>query len=217
MKQFNQQEQPQKKKTPDDFMMEEFDELYKLYKDTQFKPTSIESNPALFIKQKSRMVFDILCDRIGKHHSQEYNELIEKITILPIYEANNKLLDLKNAVISATDISADTMICRSIWKVCNHFGFKTSSDLANYMKLTRMDKMDLIPYFRKYAAQYIIFKKTQYLPYVQENISFWRATKGESLPVTEKAYLWAEAIWICHERVGYCFTDELWKTIKKAF
>jgi hypothetical protein len=75
-------------------------------------------------------------------------------------------------------------------------------------------EMDLIMYFKKYAVQFCNYKRKQYVSYVQQNMSFWKATKGESLPITLSGYLWSEAIWISKERVNYSFTDGLWETLK---
>ena len=198
------------KKTPTDFMIEEFNELYDHYKKIQFSPVNPKTDPIRYYNQKKRFVFDILCDRLGSHNSKEYDELLNRLD-------NDKLTELQNYVLKETEFDVDVVICRSIWHICKKNNINTADELSNHLHLTPVKNKTLIEYFRSYANEYIKFKKNNYLTYMQENISFWRATKGESLPVTEKAYLWAEAIWLCHARVGYCCTDEIWRDIKKTF
>jgi hypothetical protein len=206
-----------KKKTPVDFLMEDFESLHDLYQKTQFPKISFDYSPDQYLKQKRRQVFDILCDRLGKDKSEQYEELIKSFSFNPKTVQNQKLIELQSAVIKGTEISADVLLCRNIWKICQKYNIETSDQLAEGLRITKISNMQLIPYFKKFAAQFVVYKKDQYIQFVHDNISFWRATKGETLPVTLPAYIWAEALEFSKERIGYTFTDDFWETIKLSY
>jgi len=196
-----------KKKTPEDFMMEELNEYIELYRKTQFTPLRYENDPARYMKQARRFVFDILCDRLGPERSGEYDAFLKTLSI-------EKINELKVNLLKKTDIDPETVISRNIWKYCDRYEIKTAKELSDSTGITYIE-MDLIKYLKKYAVQFCNFKRQQYVSYVQENMSFWKATKGESLPITLAGYLWSEAIWISKDRFNYSFTDGLWETLKE--
>jgi len=203
------------KMTAKDFMVQEVNELIDLYKRTQFPLVSIDYDPKQFIKQKKRSVFDVLCDRLGTEDTKNYEYVLNVIisSSKSNQEAADKMNELSKAVRMATDISPETLICRNFYNFCKKRNIETVEALSKITGLPYM-KMDYIMYFKKFAGQFIRFKQDNYHAYLDENLSFWRATKGESLPLIEKTYLWKEAIFISKYHTGACITTDLWETLK---
>jgi hypothetical protein len=211
------------KKTPTDFMIEEFDELFKLYQRTQFPIIDYYSDPESHIKQKKRMTFDILCDRLGPENSKEYEELIDAVIkrekrTKDVHAVAQKVIDIGVDVIKDLErVDPQVLIERALHEACQRKGITTADKFADAVGMPRIDKMDFYIYVRKYALRYLQLKDAEYIDYVNKNISFWRSSNGKSLPKKKSRYLWSEAIWLCKSKTGSCYTDELWQTIKTKY
>jgi hypothetical protein len=208
----------QKIKTPEDIIIDEVYDLISLYNRTQFPYIDYRTNQYQHLEQKKRMFFDVLCDRIGSDLSDNYHNLIDAL----IYKMQgegidatiSKINDLKNYILTdLKDIKANVIIERSLHDYFNKLNLKTADQFADAIGSKRIAGLNHYLYIRKFALAFIDYTENNYLEYINNNIGFWRSMKGSVLPKTKNAYLWSEAIQICKDKTGTCYTDTLLKNL----
>jgi hypothetical protein len=212
------------KKTPTDFMLDEVQELITVYNKTQFPLIDYVREPEEYIRQKRTMAFDILCDRLGKDNSYEYSQLLDenikkmKSEKVHPHEIGKRLTEIGQFVIDdLKDVTPQILIERSLHTFCNKYRITTAEQFANAIRARVIEGADFYIYIRRFAIAFLNIKEDEYLIYCQNNMSGWRAMKGETLPKNKIAYIWSESIELSKRKTGTCYTDTLFEKLKFTF
>jgi hypothetical protein len=212
------------KKNREDLMLDEVKELIKTYNTIQFSLIDYSRDPEEYIRQKRRMTFDILCDRLGTDNSYEYSQLLdENIRNMRSHKAHpheigKRLTEIGQFIIDdLKDVTPQILIERSLHAFCKKYNITTSEQFANAIRAIVIKGADFYIYIRRFALAFLNMKESEYLIYCENNISGWKAMKGEALPKNQISFLWSEAIELCKIKTGTCYTELLLEKLKLEF